>query len=229
MACFSGSVAGVLGLTGLDGFFFYVVAQLVRPSRHRPAQPCSRLIGAALAAGVLGAAREDGDGYQAMCAAASAPSPLLRRLPARLTLPPPTLADFPYGVQGLLTSQLTGGLLVRPAPSRPLPPPAHRSYAAVAWADCVPVCDRSRICYSGRSSTISVICTRPRECSCACTKTTRVHYIPCTRASFVPCHTFERRPRRSLSEGRLSGSEGRFGVRTTALRPNAIGGSPGTP
>ena len=73
MACFSGSVAGVLGLTGLDGFFFYVVAQLVRPSRHRPAQPCSRLIGAALAAGVLGAAREDGDGYQAMCAAAAAP------------------------------------------------------------------------------------------------------------------------------------------------------------
>ena len=72
MACFSGSVAGVLGLTGLDGFFFYVVAQLVRPSRHRPAQPCSRLIGAALAAGVLGAAREDGDGYQAMCAAAPA-------------------------------------------------------------------------------------------------------------------------------------------------------------
>ena len=153
----------MLGLTGLDGFFFYVVAQLVRPSRHRPAQPCSRLIGAALAAGVLGAAREDGDGYQAMCAAASAPSPLLRRLPARLTLPPPTLADFPYGVQGLLTSQLTGGLLVRPAPSRPLPPPAHRSYAAVAWADCVPVCDRSRICYSGRSSTISVICTRRHD------------------------------------------------------------------
>ena len=53
-----------------------------------------------------------------------------------------------------------------------------------------------------------------------------------THARFSRRHTFERRPRRSLSEGRLSGSEGRFGVRTTALRPNAIGPSgrgPGTP
>lgn len=34
MSCFSGCVAGVLGLTGLSGFFFYILAQLVRrPSR----------------------------------------------------------------------------------------------------------------------------------------------------------------------------------------------------
>jgi hypothetical protein len=36
MSCFSGCVAGVLGLTGLNGFFFYVFAQLVRLLRVRP-------------------------------------------------------------------------------------------------------------------------------------------------------------------------------------------------
>jgi|EP01043_Picozoa_sp_COSAG02_P035277 hypothetical protein len=90
MSCFSGCVAGVLGLTGLHGFAFYLLAQLVR--RGHPI--CILLSPYGFAAD---ANRE--------CARQVTSGMLLLKMGFDVK------PYYPYGLQGVLTNGITGGAL----------------------------------------------------------------------------------------------------------------------
>lgn len=92
MSCFSGCVAGVLGLTGLHGFAFYIFAQLVRrPPSHTP-------LPSLLPAFSLLAANRN-------CAHQVQSFMLLLKMGFD------TKPYYPYGLQGVLTNGITGGAL----------------------------------------------------------------------------------------------------------------------
>ena len=90
MSCFSGCVAGVLGLTGLQGFAFYIFAQLVRRHYLLPHFPFPGLFD---------------NSNRESCARQVTSFMLLLKMGFDVK------PYYPYGLQGVLTSGITGGAL----------------------------------------------------------------------------------------------------------------------
>ena len=90
MSCFSGCVSGVLGLTGLHGFAFYLFAQLVRCGHPLciPLNPHKSAVGA---------------NRKSVSQVTSA----MLLLKMGFDVKP----YYPYGLQGVLTNGITGGAL----------------------------------------------------------------------------------------------------------------------
>ena len=108
MCCFSGCVAGVLGLTGLHGFAFYIFAQLVPPPPPTPPHthphthththpPTHTLPSLPPAFSLLAADRNCAHQVQSFM--------LLLKMGFD------TKPYYPYGLQGVLTNGITGGAL----------------------------------------------------------------------------------------------------------------------
>lgn len=92
MSCFAGCVAGVLGLTGLHGFAFYLFAQLVR--WHHLSDPIFST-----------------NGFVWKCILTTARINQVTSLMLLLKMGFDVKPYYPYGLQGVLTSGITGGAL----------------------------------------------------------------------------------------------------------------------